>query len=130
MLRAWCVLFLRLPFWSYGQVETLKKLAPRKALGPFDINASSSLPLDLRDDLNDQLAADNGASTIFSTISRSGFPTTSGPAEDAQAWLPIKGSLAPLDLSLKLLARFTSPDSLHWCVHSLYVSVHGYYTLQ
>lgn len=110
-------------------MEALKKLAPRKSLGPFDINTSSSLPTDLRDDPNDQLVADNGASKRFSTISRGGLPTTSGPGEDAQAWLPMKGSLAPLDLSLKLLARFTSPDSLHWCVHSLYVSIHCYYTL-
>ena len=110
-------------------MEALKKLAPRKAWGPFDVNTSGFLPTDLREDLKDQSAADNGASIRFSSISRSGLPTTSGPAEDAQAWLPMKGSLAPLDLSLKLLARFTSPDSLHWCVHSPYVSIHCYNTL-
>ncbi|KAG0618416.1 hypothetical protein M758_4G062500 [Ceratodon purpureus] len=100
---------------SIDMIEALKKLAPRKALGPFDINASASLPTDLRDDLRDQFAADNAASTRVSIVSRSGLATTSGPAEDAQAWLPMKGSIAPLDLSLKLLARFSSPDSLHWC---------------
>jgi len=101
-------------------VEALKRLAPRKALAPFDINAGS-LPTD---DLNDQPATDNGPSTRINPSSRSGLTITSGPAEDAQAWFPMKGSRAPLDLSLKLLARFTSPDSLHWCVHNLYVSIH------
>lgn len=60
-------------------MEALKKLAPRKAWGPFDVNTSGFLPTDLRKDLKDQSAADNGASIRFS---RSGLPTTSGPASD------------------------------------------------
>jgi len=100
-------------------VEALKRLAPRKAFGQFDINAGPPLT-DLRGDLNDQPATDNGPSSRINT-SRSGLP--SGSAEDTQAWFPLKESRAPLDLSLKLLARFTSPDSLHWCVQSPYVSI-------
>lgn len=93
-------------------MEALKRLAPRKALGPFDVSAG---PL-----LTDQPASENGPSSRINTVSRSAFPVTSGPAEDAQTWFPIKGSRAPLDLSLKHMARFTSPDSLHWCVHNLH----------
>lgn len=99
----------------------MKKLAPRKALGPFDLNPG--LPTDLRDDINDQSAPDDGLRTK-NNLSGSGLLVTSGLAEDAQVWVPVKGSVAPLDLSLKLLARFTSSDSLHWlvqltCFHSL-----------
>ena len=111
---------MRLPLkssvWLHTQVEALKKLAPRKALGPFDFNAAPPLPIDNRNNLDGQPAAETGPSTRVNSLSRSRLPITSGPPEDAQAWVSVKGSVAPLDLSLKMLARFTSSDPFHWCV--------------
>jgi predicted component of type VI protein secretion system len=95
---------------SIDMVEALKRLAPRKALGPFDVSAGP-LP-------TDQPASENGPSSRINSVSRSAFPVTSGPAEDAQTWFPIIGSRAPLDLSLTHMARFTSPDSLHCVIDS------------
>ncbi|KAG0630262.1 hypothetical protein M758_1G166000 [Ceratodon purpureus] len=96
-------------------VEALKKLAPRKALGSFDFNAAPPLPRDVCGNYNEQSAADHGPSTRGDTLSKSRLPVTSRSAEDGLAWVSLKASIAPLDLSLKILARFTSPDSFHWC---------------
>ncbi|XP_024366090.1 uncharacterized protein [Physcomitrium patens] len=99
---------------SIDMVEALKKLAPRKVLGSFDFNAGL-IPTEHSNDLNDRLGADNGSVTRANTLPRSGLPISTGPVEDSKTWLPFKGCYAPLDLSLKQMARFTSPDSLHWC---------------
>lgn len=98
-------------------MEALKILEPHKASGQSNFNAGP-LPTELRGNLNDQSTADNGFNTRVNVLSRSRLPTTSGPMEDNLAWVSIRGSHAPLDLSLKLTARFSSPDSFHWCARS------------
>ena len=117
-------LLLKAPGLVHDQEEALKKLAPRKALGSFDFNAAPPLPRDVCDNYNEQSAADHGPSTRGDTLSKSRLPVTSRSAEDGLAWVSLKASIAPLDLSLKILARFTSPDSFHWCVQNLHVFMH------
>lgn len=108
-------------------MEALKQLAPRKVLGAFDFNAAPPLPKDIRNDLNDLSEADNRAKSSVNSLSKGRLLITSGPVEDAKASVSVEGNVAPLDLSLKMLARFTSSDSFHWCVHTLYVFTLCYY---
>lgn len=97
------------------QMEALKKFAPRKALGPFDPNMGLPLPTNNYNSAKQVVqASENGTIMASNVYNRTSPPSTSIQLEASQAWVPMEGSVAPLDLSLKMLARFNSQDSLHW----------------
>ena len=96
-------------------MEALKKFAPRKALGPFDPNMGLPLPTNGYNSAKQVVqASENGTILASNVYNRTSPPSTSIQLETSQAWVPMEGSVAPLDLSLKMLARFNSQDSLHW----------------
>lgn len=110
------VIFLSHQLSMLLQVEALKKLAPRKALGPFDPNMGLPLPSTMYND--------GGKGTTSNVPNRGSAQALD--IESSLAWVRMNGESAPLDLSLKVVARFVSAESLHWWVFVSYLMSLGY----